>query len=148
MQHAVERRNRAVDVGDDRKVHDGAVQVADIVQPLFVRHDRVDRQADQLDSAPLEVARQQGELTELGRADGSEVARMREQQAQLSPSHVWNSSLPRVVSAVKSGAVSPSRKVISISSIPRVETDSLRRGVRCRSRLGSNGVTGRGPDVG
>lgn len=80
MQHPVERGDRAVDVRDDREVHGGSLGLADVEHPLLVRHDGVDRQADELDPAALEMALQQRNLAEFRGADRSEVAWVREQQ--------------------------------------------------------------------
>ena len=48
-----------------------------------------------------------GDRAELGGADRGEVLRVREQDAQLSPSHSWKLMVPSVDSCVKSGAMLP-----------------------------------------
>jgi hypothetical protein len=65
MQHAVELRDRPIHVGNDRKVHDAALGFANVLQPLLVRRDRVDGQADGLDVASLELRMQQRQPAQL-----------------------------------------------------------------------------------
>ena len=55
MNEIVEQTHFAVCVSDDRKVDRGALSRIDILDPLDVRFDRVDRQGDHLDAALREL---------------------------------------------------------------------------------------------
>ena len=53
-QHAVELGDREVGVADHRIVRRGALRLLDVLRPLRVAVDRIDRQADDLDVALVE----------------------------------------------------------------------------------------------
>ena len=94
-----------------------------------MRVEAVGRQADDLDTAVGEVGLTARDLSELSRANRGEVIRVRKedrlqktsvrgllwrrraQRTQESPIQSWNLIFPAVVSASKSGAVLPRRRV-------------------------------------
>ena len=81
MDHVVEQRDLAVGVSDDRKVHRRLLRVVDVVDPFFVRLDRIDRQRDDLHMAFRKLVFQLGRHAELGGAYGCEIGRVRKQDA-------------------------------------------------------------------
>ena len=78
-EHAVQLRDVEVAVRDDRVVGRGALGLGDVLGPLLVVLQRVDRQADDLHAAAVEVRLDAGHVAQLGGADGGEVARVAEQ---------------------------------------------------------------------
>jgi hypothetical protein len=68
-------------VGDDRIIDLGAAVAFDVPQPAAVVVDRVDRQADDLGVALVELGLELGELAEFRRAHWGEVLGVREQDA-------------------------------------------------------------------
>jgi hypothetical protein len=65
----------------------------------------IDRQADHLDVAPVELRLELGHIAEFGGADRGEVLGWENSTAHASPIQSWNLIRPWVVSASKSGAV-------------------------------------------
>ena len=106
-QHAVELRDLEVGVADDRVVGRGALRLLDVLRPPLVVARRVDGEADDLHAALVELGLGVGHVAELGRADRREVLRVREEHRPESPIQSWKLIRPSVVSASKSGAVSP-----------------------------------------
>jgi hypothetical protein len=101
VDHVVEVRHLAVLVADQREGEGRALRLLDVAGPALVGLDRVDREADELGVAPSSVV--QTGVKSLG---------WEKRIPQLSPSQSWKLMVPSVVSAVKSGAVSPSRTAI------------------------------------
>ncbi len=79
MDHVVEVGHLAVGVTDHREVHGLALGLLDVFVPGAVRLDRVDRQADELGVALVELGLGLGESAQLGGAHGGEVLGVGEQ---------------------------------------------------------------------
>jgi len=79
MHHPVEVGHLAVRIGHDREVRRVPLRVLDVLRPLRVRVDRIDRQADRLHAPPVELRLQPRHVAQLGRAHRGEVAGVREQ---------------------------------------------------------------------
>lgn len=119
----------------EKKTYNGVLEVSfaplvDVKDPLVVRFDSVRRQADDLDIALLKIGGTARDLREFGGAYRSEVIRVRKKDGLAStsvsviipgnkiskhtqelPIHSWNLMVPLVVSASKSGAILPRRRV-------------------------------------
>jgi hypothetical protein len=78
MDHAVELGHAEIGIADHRIVHLGAGDILDVVLPAFVVIDRVDRNAQKLDAALVELILDLGHVAKLGRADRREVFGMGE----------------------------------------------------------------------
>jgi hypothetical protein len=78
MDHSIEGGDRAVGVGDQRKVQRRPLCFRDILRPAIMLIERIDGEADRLDVAALELRLQFGGVAEFRRADRREIARMRE----------------------------------------------------------------------
>ena len=78
-QHAVELGDLELGVADQRIVGRETLRFLDVARPAGVALHRIDRQADDLDAAPVELRLDLGEVAELGGADRREVLGMREQ---------------------------------------------------------------------
>src|SRR5919201_4310018 len=78
-EHPVELGDREVGVGDERVVGRGALGLLDGPAPRLVVARRVDGEADDLDVLAVELGLDLRHVAELGRADGREVLRVREQ---------------------------------------------------------------------
>ena len=78
-EHPVRLRHLEVGVGDDRVVGRVALRLLDVLHPALVVVHRVDREADHLDVAAVELRLDAGHVAELRRADRREVLRVREQ---------------------------------------------------------------------
>ena len=81
MDHVVEVGDLAIGVGDEREVQFRALRLLDVVGPALVVAELVDREAEDLDVALVELRLQFRDLAELGRAHRGEVLRVREQHA-------------------------------------------------------------------
>jgi hypothetical protein len=79
VDHVVQVGHLALGVADHREVHRGALGLADVALPLQVRLDVVDREADDLHVALVELGLDLGHVAELGGADRREVLRVAEQ---------------------------------------------------------------------
>ena len=77
--HVVELRDLQCGVADDGVVDLVAADVLDVLLPLAVAVDGVDREADDLGSALRELVLESGDGTEFGGADGSEVLGVRKE---------------------------------------------------------------------
>ena len=108
MDHPVEVGDDAVGIGDQREVGRCALGLRDVARPAPMGIEGVDAEADHLHTARIELGLDPGQLTELGRAHRSEVLGVREQDAPAVADPVVEPNVPSVVSAVKSGASSPS----------------------------------------
>jgi hypothetical protein len=95
--------------------------------------DGVHAESDELHAAAIELPLQLRERAQLGRAHRREVARMGNSTAQLPRFQSRKRVRPNVVSAVKSGARSPSRSAMILSLVGGSETN--RRGT-ARTREG------------
>ena len=82
-QHAVELRHVEIDVADHRIVRREALRLLDVGGPAGVAVDRIDRQADDLDAALVELRLDLGHVAELGGADRREILGVREQHRPL-----------------------------------------------------------------
>ena len=80
-QHPVQLGDVEVGVADDRVLGLGALGLLDVLRPVLVAVDRVDRQADDLDVALVELGLDLGHVSELGRADRREVLGVAEEHA-------------------------------------------------------------------
>jgi len=78
-QHAVELRDLERRIADHRVVRGDALRLTDVLGPLRVVRDRVDREADDLRVALVELALDARHVAELGGADRREVLGMREE---------------------------------------------------------------------
>jgi len=78
-EHAVGRGNLEVLVGDDRKVRRVTLGLLDVLAPGMMVRGFIDRQADHLDAAAVELGLDLGHVTQLSGAYRREVLRMREQ---------------------------------------------------------------------
>src|SRR5215470_13575918 len=79
--HVVELRDLEIAISDDRIIRSVALRLLDVVRPSRMLVDRVDREADDLDAAFVELRLDLGHVSELGRANRGEILRMREQHA-------------------------------------------------------------------
>ena len=79
MDHVVEVRDLAIGIRDHREVDGLALCLGDVLLPFEVGGDRVDREADDLDAALVELRLQLGDGAELGGAHRREVLRMGEE---------------------------------------------------------------------
>jgi hypothetical protein len=77
--HAVELGDVEIDIADHRIVRLVALRLLDVGGPAGMTVDRVDREADDLDAALVELGLDLRHVAELGGADRREVLRMREQ---------------------------------------------------------------------
>src|SRR5262249_52055959 len=96
--HLVELRDLEIAITDDRVVRGVTLRLLDVVRPSRMLVDRVDREADDLDAAFVELGLDLGHVAELGRANRGEILRMREQYAPgaADPLMKANASLRRV----------------------------------------------------
>ena len=78
-EHPVRLRDLEVRVADQRVVRRGALRLRDVLRPALVVLDGVDGEADDLDPALVELRLDARHVAELGRADGRERARVREE---------------------------------------------------------------------
>ena len=79
MDHTVEIANCALGISNHGEVYRTALSFADILLPLYVRLDRIDRETDDLDIAFLEFRLDLGDVAELSGANRGEVLRVREE---------------------------------------------------------------------
>jgi hypothetical protein len=108
VDHPVEVGDGADFVADERIAEPGSLGLGSVVGPAPVGVHRVNAHPDELDVALGDVAFAPGELAELGGALRREVGRMEKCSPQLSPRYSCRLRCPSVVSAVTSGAGSPS----------------------------------------
>ena len=92
-----------------------AGHVLDVALPLLVRRQGIDAEADHLRVALVELRLERRDGPELGRADRREVLGMREEHRPRLALPLVELDGPSVVSAVKSGASSPSPTDITTS---------------------------------
>jgi len=85
VDHVVELRHVEVGVADDRIVRRRALGLLDVLGPPLVVGHRIDAQADDLAVALRELRLELGHVAELGRANGGEVLRVREQDGPPVP---------------------------------------------------------------
>jgi hypothetical protein len=78
-EHPVELGHVEVGVRDQGVVRRGALGLLDVLRPLLGALERIDREADDLRAPLVELRLDAGHVAELGRADGGERARVREQ---------------------------------------------------------------------
>ena len=114
-QHPVGLGDRQGRVADHREVRGVALRLLDVDRPARVVVHRVDAQTDDLGVALVELRLQLGHRAQLGGADGVKSLGCEKRTPHESPSHWWKLIGPSVVSAVKSGAVSPSCSAIETS---------------------------------
>ena len=79
VEHVVQVGNLARGVGDDGELEVDVAELVDVLDPVAVALELVAREPDCLDPALGELGLELGHLAELGRADGREVGRVREQ---------------------------------------------------------------------
>jgi len=77
--HVIEISDLALLVGNDGELDERTGDILDVLDPALVAVEGVGRKADQLDAALGELGGQAGHLAELGRADGSVVLGVREE---------------------------------------------------------------------
>jgi hypothetical protein len=85
MDQIVERRDLPVGVRDQREIERGALRLGDVRRPRAVLLERVDREADDLDVALLELGFEARRLAEFGRSHGREIGGMREENDPTAP---------------------------------------------------------------
>src|SRR5215468_7985270 len=85
MDHVVGLRDMKVRVADHRIVDRGPLRFLNILHPRLVVADWVDADADDLGVALVELGFELGHVTQLGRAYGREILRVREQDRPLVP---------------------------------------------------------------
>ena len=78
-EHPVQLRDVEVGVADHRVVGRVPLRLLDVIGPLRMVADRIDREPDDLDVSAVELGLDLGHITELGRADRGEVFRVGEQ---------------------------------------------------------------------
>ena len=79
MNHSVKAGNRAIGISNKREVQGVSLGLGDVADPGMVVFDRIDREADHLDVAAVELRLEPGDGAEFGRANRGEVLRVTEQ---------------------------------------------------------------------
>src|SRR5207302_5761061 len=74
-----ELRHVEIGIGDDRIVRCETLSFLDVVQPVGVAVDRIDREPDDLDATLVELGLDPGHVAKLGRADRREILRVGKQ---------------------------------------------------------------------
>jgi len=105
--HPVEFRDLEVRIADDWIVRRMTLSLFDVLRPSLMISGRIDRQSHDLHISALKLRFDLGHVTKLGRTDGCEVLRVRKQNGPRIADPIMEPIRPSLVSASKSGAVSP-----------------------------------------
>src|SRR5215217_1141235 len=79
MDHVVELGNLVIRICNDREVKLRTLSLLDVFRPPFVRIGRIDAESNHFNAALFEVRLTARDVSELGRADRSEILWVREQ---------------------------------------------------------------------